>query len=808
MDGLKKLLPVGLLMAVILACNLPAPRLDEGTRPADPISPLEVTLLPTPTETPAPTPTPTPVPAARVVLGDQALFYGDWEAALREFQAALGSAPEADVQFAARLGIGRTYYLMGDYPTAREILEELVAGADGPPSLAEAYFFLGEVYRAQDLYHQAAEAYARYLALRPGLIEGYVQELRGDMFSAAGDHPGAIAAYQSAIAAPRLGDALEIEIKLARAYQLSGDLATAVVAYRDIYNRSTDDFTKARLDWWLGQAYMELGQVEEAHAAYQDAVANYPLSYDSYLALLELVDAGVPVSELDRGLVDYFAGQYGVAIAAFDRYLLGEPEDPGTALYYKGLSQSALGEHQGAMDTWSRLIQEYPDSDRWDEAWEEIADTLWFHQNRFRQASRTLLDFVAQAPTHPRAPELLFQAARIYERGDQLDEAAQTWLRVADEYPTADLAVRALFLAGITRYRLEDFGGAHSMFQRQLGFASDPEQRSAALFWIGKTEHALGNEELAQAAWGQAAELDPTGYYSERALDILAGQAPFTPPLEYDFGFDLEAERRDAEDWMRTVFDLPDEIDLEGLGPLAEDERLQRGDEFWRLGLFEAARAEFEDLRLTVESDPINSFRLANHLLGLGLYRPAIFAARQVLTLAGMDDAATISAPAFFNHVRFGLYYRDLIIAASQEFDFHPLFLFSVMRQESLFEGFVRSSAGARGLMQIIPSTGEEIAARANWPPEFTTEDLYRPMVSIRLGVEYLARQREFMDGDYYGMLAAYNGGAGNASIWKELVPDDPDLFLEVIRLDETRQYIKSIYEIFNIYRSIYNRTP
>jgi soluble lytic murein transglycosylase len=808
MDGLKKLLPVTLLMAVVLACNLPAPRLNEGTQPGDAVLPLQVTLLPTPTETPAPTPTPTPIPAARVVLGDQALFYGDWEAALREFQAALGSAPDADVQFAARLGIGRTYHLMGDDPTAQEILEDLIAGAAGSSSLADAYFFLGEVYRAQDLYHEAAEAYARYLALRPGLIEGYVQELRGDVFSSAGDHPGAIAAYQSAIAAPRLGDALEIEIKLARAYHLSGDLATAIVAYQDIYDRSTNDFTKAQLDWWLGQAYMELGQPEEAYAAYQDAVANYPVSYDSYLALVELVDAGVPVSELDRGLVDYFAGQYGVAIAAFDRYLLGEPEDPGTALYYKGLSQSALGEHQGAMDTWNRLIQEYPDSDRWDEAWEEIAETLWFRQNRFRQASRILLDFVAQTPTHPRAPELLFQAARIYERGDQLDEAARTWLRVADEYPSSDLAVRALFLSGITRYRLGEYEGAHSMFQRQLGFASDPEQRSAALFWIGKTEHTLGSEELARAAWGQAAELDSTGYYSERALDILAGQAPFTPPLEYDFGFDLEAERREAEAWMRTVFGLPEEVDLEGLGPLAEDERLKRGDEFWRLGLFEAARAEFEDLRLTMESDPINSFRLANHLLALGLYRPAIFAARQVLTLAGMDDAATLSAPVFFNHVRFGLYYRDLIIAASQEFDFHPLFLFSVMRQESLFEGFVRSPAGARGLMQILPSTGEEIAARANWPPDFTPDDLYRPMVSIRLGVEYLDRQREFMDGDYYGMLAAYNGGAGNASIWKEMVPDDPDLFLEAIRLDETRQYIKSIYEIFNLYRSIYDRTP
>jgi soluble lytic murein transglycosylase len=807
-EKIRRLLPFLLLVSSLLACNLPVSISGRETQVVDSTAVSVVTLLPQLTPTPVPTPTPTPVPELRVVLGDDSLLSGDWEAALNEYQTALETSSDADVQIAARLGIGRTRYRMGDYLGAQEIIEELVAETDSSSFLAEAYFFLGEAYRAQDLYREAAEAYGQYLELSRGLIENYVQELRGDVLSAAGDYQGAISAYQSAIAAPRLGDALEIEVKLAQVYHLSGDLPTAIVAYQDIYSRTADEFTKAMLDWWLGQAYTEMGQLDKAYTAYQDAVENYPLSYDSYLALLELVEAGVPVSELDRGLVDYFAGQYGVAIAAFDRYLLNEPEDPGTALYYKGLSQSALGEHQGAMDTWEQLIQGYPDSDRWDDAWEQTAETLWFHQNHFRQASRTLLDFVSQAPVHPRAPELLFQAARISERGDQLDQAARTWQRVADEYPTSEQAVLALQLAGVTRFRQEDYDAAHPLFQRQLGLAADAGERSAALFWIGKTEQALGNDELAQAAWSQAAELDPTGYYSERALDILAGQEPFTPPLEYDFGVDLDAERAEAEDWMRTVFDLPVEIDLSGLGSMAEDPRLLRGDEFWNLGLYEEARAEFENLRLSVESDPINSYRLANHLLDLGLYRPAIFAARQVLTLAGMDDAATMSAPVFFNHIRFGLYYQDLIVAASQEFDFHPLLLFSVMRQESLFEGFVRSSAGARGLMQIIPSTGEEIAARANWPPDFTPEDLYRPVVSIYLGTDYLDRQRDFMDGDLYGMLAAYNGGPGNAFIWKELVPDDPDLFLESIRLEETRQYIRSIYEIFNIYRMIYDRTP
>jgi soluble lytic murein transglycosylase len=173
-----------------------------------------------------------------------------------------------------------------------------------------------------------------------------------------------------------------------------------------------------------------------------------------------------------------------------------------------------------------------------------------------------------------------------------------------------------------------------------------------------------------------------------------------------------------------------------------------------------------------------------------------------------MDDAETMHAPIYFNHVRFGTYFKDLVIELSNLYDFHPLFLFSLIRQESLFEGFVRSSAGARGLMQIMPSTGEEVATHAGWPPDFTPDDLYRPIVSLTLGCKYLDRQRRLMNGDLYAMLAAYNAGPGNALVWKELAPNDSDLFLEVIRFEETRKYIRGIYEIFNIYRNIYDRTP
>ena len=204
--------------------------------------------------------------------------------------------------------------------------------------------------------------------------------------------------------------------------------------------------------------------------------------------------------------------------------------------------------------------------------------------------------------------------------------------------------------------------------------------------------------------------------------------------------------------------------------------------------------------------DAIASFRLANHLVEIGMYRSAIFAAREVLTLAGLEDhSASLRAPAYFNYIRYGLYYHDLIIPEAERYGIDPLFLFSLVRQESLFEGFVSSSAGAHGLMQIIPATAAQIATELGWPSAYEDEDLYRPIVSVRFGSYYLSKNRDLLDGNWYAGLAAYNAGPGNAIAWRDLSGDDPDLLLEIIRFEETRDYIRFIYEIFSTYRSLYS---
>ncbi len=670
----------------------------------------------------------------------------------------------------------------------------------------DANFYLARTYQALQRYAEAAEAYQAFLQQRPGYIDPYLYEWIADNRFNAGQYQAAAAAYQAALQADPFPERVYgLRLGLARAYHLQGHYAQAIAAYRDLYQAEQNGYRRAALDWYIGQAYLAQGDTLRGHEAFLDAVDHYPQAYPSYQALLVLVKDGVPVNDLQRGLADYYAGQYGAAVEAFDRYLDAQPGGSAAAAYYKGLALRAMGQPEAALQPWDVVIASYPTSEFWDQAWEQKAYTQWAYLQQYDQATATLLTFVRKVPSHPRAAEFLFDAARVQSYAQHLSRAAALWERLAQTYPGSGYAFRSLYLAAITHHRLEEDATAGVDLQQALEHTAGPADVAAVYLWLGKLAAAEGKSLQARQAWEQAAAADPTGYYSERARDLAQPRAPFAPPAAYHLSVDWAKERQQAAAWVVRHFGLPlSATDLLTPGPLASDPRFIRGSELWRLGLAEEAKAEFEDLRDSVRDDPADTFRLAEHFRSIGLYRSAVFAARRVLDLAGMDDAATLSAPPYFSHLRFGVFYRTLVVPEAQARGFHPLFLFAVLRQESLFEGFVHSSAGARGLMQLMPATAEEIAHQLGWPPDFTADDLYRPKVSIVYGAYYLARQRDFLHGDLYAALAAYNAGPGNAATWLAFARQDPDLFLEIIPYQQTRDYIRRIYETFVIYRSLY----
>ncbi|MGD0751580.1 MAG: tetratricopeptide repeat protein [Anaerolineales bacterium] len=795
------------IMAILLtACSTsPTPFLPTVT--SHPTLPPGVT--PSATASPTVTPSPTPTPGVRLVTADQAFFDGDYINAQLQYQTALSNTNDPAIIAASLWGLGRVEYAAGNNGKALIDLTNLSTSYPGEPNAVRAYFLLGEIYMALERYPEAAQAYSTYLKLRPGVLDSFVQERRGDAYNSAGNFTEAISAYKTALAAPHIGDDTALQIKIAQAVASSGDSTTALSMYDSISKASSDADVKAQMDLFSGRIDLALGQPSQAYQFFLDAVNNYPTSPDSYSMLVALVNNDVPVDDLNRGLVDYSAGQYGYARDAFQRYIDTNPKNDGTAAFYNAMTFVQLGDYQQGLSELTNFINSYPSNKNWQTAWGEKADIQWSELGDYPAAAQTYLDYAKANPDILFAPQALEDAGRNYERANNLEQAARTWESIADTYPGSNLVPQVLFWAGIARYRAATYSQALVTFQRDLQLSTAPDDQARAYFWIGKTQQTLGDGASAQSAWQQATLLDPTDYYSLRSQDMLLKRPAFAPPPATNFNVDLSSERDQAEAWLRVTFNLPINTDLSTAGALLSDPRLVRGTELWNLGLQDEARLEFEDLRISIQNNPADTYRLANYMLTLGLYRPAITAMRQVLTLAGMNtQAQTLAAPAYFNHVRYGLYYQDLVMPVAQQAGFDPLFLFSVIREESLFEGFVQSDKGARGLMQIIPSTGQGISDNLGWPPNYTSDDLYRPLISIGLGASYLAQQRVNFNGDLFAALAAYNAGPSAAPIWSGLSGPDADLFLEVIRISQTSDYIRSIYEIYSMYRTLYGVVP
>jgi len=755
--------------------------------------------------TPTTTATATPLPKARISLGEDDLLAGDYEAALNEYWIAREQSTDPEIIAASQLGVGRVLLLQSDFSGAASQLNWLLSNIQQGKSRDTGYFFLAKAYLGLEQYQPAAEAFGNYLKAQPGPLDSEILEMQGDAYTKAENYGNALVSYQAARQKRTNGNTDALDIKIAQAYSNAGDYGNTINTLLTLYDAATNDSTKSTVNLLLGQIYLQLNEPEQAYSRFQDSVTNYPVYYDTYSGLVALVEAGQPVNELMRGIIDYYAGKYGLAIEAFDRYLYDNPEHTGTIHYYKALSLWNLGDYEGEIAEWNNLIQDHPQDDKFATAFLEKATTLYNNLQRYEEAAQTLLDFVARVPDSSSAPDYLYRAARIYEIGGYLTKAAITWERIINEYPGSEQAYQGLFQAGIIYYRQAVYQQSQVTFQRLVLLALSPEESASSLMWVGKSLEKQGKSTEAADYFRQAAAADVTGYYGIRAVELLNGQNPFPRSTNIDLSLDLEADRKIADQWMISTFKLDSTTNLDDLSTLETNEKFLRGQEYTKLGLRDEARAEFEALREELTTDPVNSYRLLGFLVDHKFYHTAVFTSRQVLDQAGLSQDQTLTqAPKYFNHIRFGVFFRDIVVSAANENDFDPLLLFSIIRQESLFEPAINSSANARGLMQILPEVGMEIVNNFGWPANYQSSYLDRPMVNVRLGANYLKKWSNYFDGDISAALSSYNAGIGATIPWEELSGGDVDLFIEMIRYEQTRDYIHSIAEYYEIYKSIY----
>ncbi len=194
--------------------------------------------------------------------------------------------------------------------------------------------------------------------------------------------------------------------------------------------------------------------------------------------------------------------------------------------------------------------------------------------------------------------------------------------------------------------------------------------------------------------------------------------------------------------------------------------------------------------------------RLSLAFRDAGANRLSLLSAEGVISLRAQPLRET---PVALQKLAYPFPYEALVRQEAERQNLDPRLLAAIIRQESRFEPGVASSAGAQGLMQVMPGTASGIARQMSWPG-YQDSQAYWPYVNVAFGSFYVRQWLSHFDGSVFAALASYNGGPGNADAWWKLAPNDDDLFAGLININETRVYVQTVWQNYEFYRRLYPR--
>jgi soluble lytic murein transglycosylase len=305
------------------------------------------------------------------------------------------------------------------------------------------------------------------------------------------------------------------------------------------------------------------------------------------------------------------------------------------------------------------------------------------------------------------------------------------------------------------------------MFRLYGDASQSPASRAKGYYWAGRAALATGDQAGAQAYFANAAAF-PDQFYGQLALERTG--RPIPAPAVADYTQVSEADR--------TTFESREVVKAARiLGQLGDwtDQSV-----FLRVI---GAQANLSD---------------ADHLLAGNLAREL---GRMDLGVMAERAAKPESAS---DYVRSGFPTLPVPSDLSNNFSF----IHGIMRQESQFDRQAVSGAGARGMMQLMPTTAREQASQLGLPYDFMrlTSD---PGYNMELGSAYFGRMMDAFGGSYILAVAAYNAGAGNVRKWIVTNGDprsggvDPVAWIEAIPFGETRGYVQNVLANVVVYDTI-----
>ncbi|NLV31925.1 MAG: transglycosylase SLT domain-containing protein [Acidobacteria bacterium] len=399
-------------------------------------------------------------------------------------------------------------------------------------------------------------------------------------------------------------------------------------------------------------------------------------------------------------------------------------------------------------------------------------------------------------PASADTEELCYSVATWYDTRYEDAESENAYRVLLEAFPRGRHAERARWKLALYAWLGGRFEQAAAAFAGYVSAHPDPPAAAPALYWMGRCYGKLGDAARARYLYGRAAALVPDTFYG----DLARARARELPPSGKGTGtgdFHSFQARVDKLGYAPVPIGGPDGA---AAGPIDRAEQLAAA------GLEPLA---LEELRHALRGRPENR-RLLQYLMARVCargqdYHGAISNLYSVYPEYAARPLADLPAEA--RDLLYPTLHRDAVAAEAARRGVEPALVLGLIRQESAFNPKARSRANARGLMQILPSTGRSLARKAGIRG-YSAARLYDPAVNIALGTRYLADQLE-----RYGRedlaLAAYNAGGSRVKLWLEKFGEpDMDEFIERIPFRETRNYVRRVLDNRSRYRVLLSGAP
>ena len=652
-----------------------------------------------------------------------------------------------DTLAAKRAAFARAYqsYRRGDLAAALPIFEQLTRDY---PELADYHlYFVGVINQRLGHAERAEAAFSRLLRDYPDSVQAPAAALAlGQLLIAAGRVDQGRLALWTALNASDSATAEAARLAMGEADERSGDSASAYAQYMQVRHAAA------------GSA--------AAHTAKQHVIAlraAHPELAPTGAALLD--EARLLLAEKDYA---------GAKVAATQ--LSEQPDgrmEPTEILRLVADALYGLGETERALAVLRELAERYPDSAAAPDAWFRRASLLW-NRDRDAEALRAFEEFRRRYPQQERASEALYAIGRIHQQAGLGTAAVAAYRQLAGRYPSSKLAGEAQWRIGWIQYQTGSWTAAAATF----GQVANREQlRDEAAYWQGRALQRAGKSVAARQLYRDIVQRNRRGYYAMWAQRRLGDASAALLP----------------HDTAAIVAPTPPTADL----PQVPDTfHLVRANELEKAEVSTFARKELAAVEHAYDDD----IGVQRYLVRAYQSVEAYAAAQRVARRLGSQVELSASEE---QQLRYPLAFWSTVQRAAAAQDVDPLLVVAIIRQESMFDPAARSPADARGLMQLLPSTAERVAAASEPPIDHT--DLNDPENNIELGTRYLRTLLTRFGGDPLRAIAAYNGGDNAVAKWqRQFVDLADDEFVESITYRETRDYVKKVVANYRAYQQQY----